>query len=234
MDIWEANSISTAYTPHGCTKSGPYRCEGTECGDGDERYSGVCDKDGCDFNSYRFGEKEFYGPGMTVDTKKKFTVVTQFITDDNTANGKLVEIRRIYVQGGKVIQNTASKVDGVEGDSITDEFCDQAKTAFGDNNDYKKKGGLAPMDKALTNGMVLVMSVWDDHAAHMLWLDSSYPLDKDPSEPGVARGTCPTDSGVPAEIEASAPKSTVTFSKIRTGDLNSTYPNKLARKVRRS
>jgi cellulose 1,4-beta-cellobiosidase len=28
MDIWEANSISEAYTAHPCTMSGPLRCEG--------------------------------------------------------------------------------------------------------------------------------------------------------------------------------------------------------------
>ena len=50
MDIWEANSISTAYTPHPCTGTGITACTGTQCGDGDQRYDGVCDKDGCDFN----------------------------------------------------------------------------------------------------------------------------------------------------------------------------------------
>ena len=50
MDIWEANSISTAYTPHPCKGTGLTACEGTACGDGEERYSGNCDKDGCDFN----------------------------------------------------------------------------------------------------------------------------------------------------------------------------------------
>ena len=36
-----------------------YRCEGTECGDNasDERYDGVCDKDGCDFANYRLGDQ---------------------------------------------------------------------------------------------------------------------------------------------------------------------------------
>ena len=35
-----------------------YRCEGTEFGDNwsDERYDGICDKDGCDFNSWRLGD----------------------------------------------------------------------------------------------------------------------------------------------------------------------------------
>jgi cellulose 1,4-beta-cellobiosidase len=50
MDIWEANSIASAYTPHPCSKNGLYACEGTDCGDGDDRYSSVCDKDGCDLN----------------------------------------------------------------------------------------------------------------------------------------------------------------------------------------
>ena len=44
LDIWEANSISTAYTNHPCDTTGPCRCEGLECGAADDRYSGVCDK----------------------------------------------------------------------------------------------------------------------------------------------------------------------------------------------
>jgi uncharacterized protein YheU (UPF0270 family) len=39
----------------------------------------------------RKGE-EFYGPGMTVDSKSKMTVVTQFITSDGTDSGALSEI----------------------------------------------------------------------------------------------------------------------------------------------
>ena len=35
----------------------------------------------------------------------------------------------------------------------------------------------------MENGYVLVMSEWDDGAAHMLWLDSNYPPDADPSKP---------------------------------------------------
>ena len=33
-----------------------------------------------------------------MDSSKKMTVVTQFITDDGTDSGDLVEIRRLYVQ----------------------------------------------------------------------------------------------------------------------------------------
>merc|ERR1712200_222348 len=69
--------------------------------------------------------------------------------------------------------------------------------AFGDPDDFGEKGGLKAMGESLRRGHVLVMSMWDDHDANMLWLDSDYPLDKDPSIPGVNRGPCPTDSGDP-------------------------------------
>ncbi|KAF9554464.1 cellobiohydrolase I [Agrocybe pediades] len=224
MDVWEANNNAAAFTPHPCTVTEQTRCEGDACGTTD-RYASVCDPDGCDFNSFRMGDKTFYGAGMTVDTTKKFTVVTQFITDDGTASGTLSEIRRIYVQDGKVIQNSNVNIPGIDSsiNSITSDFCDQQKTAFGDTTSFQDKGGLAGMSKGLADGMVLVLSVWDDHAVNMLWLDSDYPTDADPSTPGIARGTCSTSSGKPTDIETSEANASVTYSNIRFGDLNSTY-----------
>ncbi|KAG9076016.1 Exoglucanase 1 [Ceratobasidium sp. UAMH 11750] len=170
------------------------------------------------------GDKSFYGKGLTVDTSKKMTVITQFITDTNTASGKLVEIRRLYVQNGKVIQNSKTNIPGMDPyDSITDKFCSAQKTVFSDQNVYASKGGMATMDKSFSNGVVLVMSIWDDHAANMLWLDSSYPLDADPSAPGITRGTCATTSGKPTDVETNSPNASVTFSNIRFGDIGSTY-----------
>ncbi|KAG9218897.1 hypothetical protein CCMSSC00406_0000989 [Pleurotus cornucopiae] len=224
MDIWEANSMASAYTPHPCSVTGIRRCSGTECGDGDNRYGGVCDKDGCDFNSFRMGDKNFLGKGKTIDTTKKITVVTQFITDNGSATGKLSEIRRIYVQNGVVYQNSKTNIASLtDGNSITDTWCAAQKTAFGDTNSFASKGGLAKMGDAFANGMVLVMSVWDDHAANMLWLDSNYPTTKSASTPGVARGECATTSGVPADVESQSPNAQVTFSNIRTGPIGSTY-----------
>nr|ADB23428.1 CBH [Drepanopeziza brunnea f. sp. 'multigermtubi'] len=222
MDIWEANSVSTAYTPHPCNDPGQTRCTGTDCGVG-ARYSSVCDADGCDFNPYRMGVTDFYGEGKKIDTSAKMTVVTQFITDDNTDTGTLVDIRRFYVQNGVTFANPNSTVAGVTENSLTDSFCEAQKTAFGDNNIFKEKGGLAAMGESLGRGVVLVMSIWDDHAANMLWLDSSYPPTKDPSAPGVTRGTCAPTSGVPKDVEASSPDSSVTFSNIKWGPIGSTF-----------
>ena len=226
MDIWEANSISTAYTLHPCTSEGQTRCEGTDCGDRDQRYSGICDKDGCDFNPYRLGNTTFYGPNITIgiDTSKIFTVVTQFITTDGTDSGRLAEVRRIYVQDGEIIQNSKIQMPGVdETDSLTDGVCAAAKATFSDNNDFRTKGGMSKMGAALKRGMVLVLSLWDDHAANMLWLDSAYPLDKDLSQSGVSRGTCSRDSGKPTDVEANSPNAQVTYSNIKFGALGSTY-----------
>jgi len=227
MDIWEANKVSEAYTPHVCTVQGQTRCDGTQCGDGDNRYGGVCDKDGCDFNSYRMGVKNFYGPSNTIDTTKPITVVTQFITKDGSTGSDLAEVRRVWVQNGKVIHNSASNQPGLKAyDSVTDQFCADQKTLFGDKNDFQTKGGLKAMGAALDRGMVLVMSLWDDHEAQMLWLDSNYPVSGDASKPGVARGTCATTSGKPTDVESQFPDSSVKFSNVKWGDLNSTFTAK--------
>jgi cellulose 1,4-beta-cellobiosidase len=169
------------------------------------------------------GDTTFYGAGLTVDTSKVFTVVTQFITNDGSTTGTLSEIRRFYVQGGKVIPNSMSKITGVTGNSITDSFCAAQKTAFGDTNEFAVKGGLAKMSAAMSTGMVLVMSIWDDHTANMLWLDAPYPPTKDAGAAGVTRGTCSASSGAPADVEKNSPGASVTYSNIKWGPINSTY-----------
>lgn len=227
MDIWEANSISSAYTVHGCTTEGQHKCVDTECGDSSkgERYKGVCDKDGCDLNPYRVGVTDFFGPGsqFSVDTTKPFQIVTQFLTADNTTTGTLSEIRRVFVQNDKVIPHPMSKVDKLDKqhDSLSDEFCKAIKPAFEDTDDFTPKGGMDTMGKAMGRGMVLVMSLWDDHEANMLWLDSTDPPTK--TEQGGPRGTCATTSGVPADVEREHGDAHVKFSDIKVGEIGSTF-----------
>uniref|UniRef100_H3G7U3 cellulose 1,4-beta-cellobiosidase (non-reducing end) n=1 Tax=Phytophthora ramorum TaxID=164328 RepID=H3G7U3_PHYRM len=230
MDIWESNSVSNAYTTHPCSVTssagGSYRCESeTECGSGDSRYDGVCDKDGCDFNPYRMGNKTFFGPGsdFTIDTTKSFTVVTRFITDDGTATGSLSEITRFYVQNEVSYEMPYATWSGItDMNSLTDDQCSAAKTEFGDEDDHKAKGGLEQIGLAMKRGMVLTMSLWTDNAAYCLWLDSDYPVTADASEPGVARGTCATTTGIPDDVISEQADATVVFSNIRFGDIGTT------------
>ncbi|PMD18821.1 glycoside hydrolase family 7 protein [Hyaloscypha hepaticicola] len=79
------------------------------------------------------------------------------------------------------------------------------------------------MGAALKKDMVLVMPVWDDHTANMLWLDGPYPPTKDASAPGVARGSCSASSGVPSDVESHSPNASVIFSNIKWGPINSTF-----------
>ncbi|KAA1093111.1 hypothetical protein PGT21_025657 [Puccinia graminis f. sp. tritici] len=225
VDIWEANSVSQAFTPHSCKSPKPVICKGAACGNGDgDRYKAECDKDGCDFASYRWGAKDFYGPSKKVDTTKKFTVITQFITSDGTDTGPLSEIRRLYVQDGKTIKNEAVKIPGLAkpADSITQGFCDATKKATGDVNDFKAKGGMKSIDAALERGMVLVFSLWDDHMAKMNWLDSNYPPTKPVSAFGVARGTCDANAGDPDNVRAKFGDATVEFTEVKIGHIGST------------
>merc|ERR1711959_60929 len=225
MDIWEANSISSAYTAHSCSVTSHARCEGVQCGDNpSHRFDGMCDKNGCDIQPFRMGDKNFFGQGsnFAVDTSQKVTVVTQFITEDGTDTGALKEIRRHYRQGGKQINSPTLKVGSGSFDSITKEYCEAEVGLFKDKTNFLEKGGLKSMDAAMEHGMVLVLSLWDDHDANMLWLDSDYPTNQDPSTPGVARGTCSKSSGKPEDIEGQHADASVTSSNIRYGEIGST------------
>ena len=119
MDIWESNREATGFTHHPCSIESIYGCTGEDC-----TFDGVCDQWGCGFNPYALGEPKYYGPGpeFVIDTTKKFTVTTQFITNDNTASGSLIDIKRFYRQEDRVIENAvATATSGYEGlDSITD------------------------------------------------------------------------------------------------------------------
>jgi len=230
MDIWESNKHDQAFTPHTCKPDGYKRCEGTDCGDnGEDRYKGLCDKDGCDLNPYRAGNKTFWGPGsnFVVDSTKPVTVVTQFISSDGTDDGDLVEIKRFYVQNGKVIRQPFTNIPNLKGpqfNSLTDANCAAQKEAMGDKNDFAAKGGMKKMGEALKRGMVLVMSMWDDHYAYMLWLDSAYPLDKPVTQPGILRGPCATSSGRPKDVESKQASAHVMYYDIKYGAINSTFP----------
>jgi len=91
-----------------------------------------------DFNPYRLGVKDFYGKGKTVDTSKPFTVVTQFIGSGST----LSEIKRYYVQNGKVIENPQPTTPGITGNTITQEWCDaENKANKEDVYPFKDHGG---------------------------------------------------------------------------------------------
>jgi len=225
MDIWEANKMTSAYTPHVCSVNEATRCSGTDCGDnGADRYKGFCDKDGCDLNSYRAGNKTFYGPGMMIDTNSKYTVVTQFLTTTGDANGDLTEIKRFFVQNGKKYEEPMTNLPGLKAfSSLTDDTCAAQKEVMGDQNDFKKHGGMAQMGKSLAKGMVLAMSLWDDHYAHMLWLDSAYPLDQPVTKPGVLRGPCATSTGVPSDVESKQRDAHVVYSNLKLGAIGSTF-----------
>jgi cellulose 1,4-beta-cellobiosidase len=215
IDIWESNAYAFAFTPHACKNNRYHICETSGCGGtySEDRFAGGCDANGCDHNPYRMGNTDFYGKGMTVDTSRKFTVVSQF---------RPGRASMFFIQDGQKIEIPAPKWEGMPNSpDLTAEFCSAAPRIFGDRDRFEEVGGYAQLDAALQIPMVLVMSIWDDHYANMLWLDSIYPPEKE-GEPGAARGPCAQDSGVPAEVEAEFPNAKVIYSNIRFGPIGST------------
>merc|ERR1719419_1740288 len=83
---------------------------------------------------------------------------------------------------------------------------------------------MKAMGESMDRGQVLVMSLWDDHDVNMLWLDSDFPVDANPSDPGVSRGSCSRDSGDPTDMEANHGSATVKYFNIKIGPLGSTFP----------
>merc|ERR1711990_1088590 len=136
------------------------------------------------------------------------------------------EIRRHYVQNGKKIETPDLSVGSKTFNSISTEFCEAEVGLFKDNTNFLQKGGLKSMDAAMEHGMVLVMSLWDDHFANMLWLDSTYPTDS--TDPTNYRGSCSIDSGLPADVEVDAADSNVIFSNIRYGHMDQTTQHQFA------
>jgi cellulose 1,4-beta-cellobiosidase len=119
-----------------------------------------------------------------------------------------------------LIPTPATTQAGLSGNSITPAYCTAEGTVFNDTS-FETKGGFSSMNAAFSQGMVLVLSLWDDYYANMLWLDSTYPVGG--TAAGDARGTCPTTSGVPATVEAASPNANVIYSNIKFGSINSTW-----------
>lgn len=202
MDIWEGNARATGYTPHACNTTGLYECTSEEeCGLED----GICDKWGCGFNPYALGAEDFYGYHKKVNSKQPITVVTQFLTDDETPSGTMTEIRRLYIQHGRLIHNARVQYNNQTIDSLTENYCAASAPWYGE------RGGMAQMGDAIGRGMVLAMSIWNDQTGNMTWLD------------GGDSGPCNSTEGNPAFIERTSPGTSVTFSAIKWGDIGSTY-----------
>lgn len=215
MDILESNKHAMAFTAHPCSISSVTTCRNdSTCGLGPYRFSGYCDRNGADYNSYRVGKKALYGAGaeFSVDTRSPFTVITQFWTHDNTSSGDLVRIVRYVEQNGKQVYIG----------ELSDKIVSEIKTSFGETNHFQKLGGMKTMGESFARKMVLTVSLWDDEATQMQWLDSTYGG----SGPGTARGPCPNPPRPFEESRKANENAFVTYSQLEVRSLSTTPPPK--------
>lgn len=136
FDFWEANNHSNLVTSHACDTTGQFKSGNSKC-----------DSNGCGYNPY-WDDKKFYGAGASnaIDTSKKFTVITQFVTEGSS----LSEVRRKYVQNGKTFDSPGG---------LDARRCN--------NTNYP----LSQMGKSFDKGHAIVWALWDSSSG-MAWLDS--------------------------------------------------------------
>jgi len=218
VNLWEANRNATAMTAHACKTKKQTRCEGDACG-------ASCDGSGCQFNPFQLGSGDFYGPGAAgLDTTRPLTVVTQFLTSDGTDTGDLVEIRRFYSQEYDVIQNANASVQRfprIKGNSITDTFCKRYAEATGRGDFFEGKASyLEELGDALERGMVLVLSLQDEPATNLNWLDSSPRPNKVTAKNDIMEGPC---FGRPRDVRSEHPEASVQYSNFRFGAIGHTW-----------
>jgi len=222
MDLWEANRRTAAFTAHPCQLPdggdvlGNYVCEGAACNSGSAEGEGVCDGIGCDVNPYRNGLTEFYNRhDAEVSSAKPITVTTQF----HAAGGKLLEVKRKYIQDGEVVEIPLTKWGSMSiNTSLTDEYCQAESQNFSHapaTSFISKHGGIQSQGKSLARGNVLAISLWSDDSSHMLWLDGTM---NEAKSAGDVRGPCGTEDNSNGLEGAS-----VTFSNFRFGDIGTTF-----------
>merc|ERR1712185_774846 len=127
---------------------------GADCSSDEDRFSGMCDRNGCNIQPHMLGTHDFFGPGsdFQIDSTKPVTVTTQFITNDGTDHGKLTEVRQFYQQDGKIIEHPSYTVNGKQHNTITDDFCADWVAVTQDGTNFLEKGGLDAVEKAIDAG----------------------------------------------------------------------------------
>lgn len=220
MDISETNAHATAFTPHsasiyGKPMRGVYPClNDKDCGRGNNRFLGVADMNGADYNPYRLGDRTLYGKGsqFRVNSEKPYRAITQFITQDGTDNTDIVMMRRIYEQDGKVI----------DGGFLTSEVIQRHKTEYNEPNTFELHGGWKTMTESFksSNKMTFVISLWDDESTGMNWLDATTGTGS-----GSVRGPCDAAKGKDvATLRRTVPNSQYTLSNLQVRAITN-YPS---------
>ena len=216
-DVWEANSRAMSIALHPCSIQGVKACTNpVDCGDGPNRFKGVCDKSGASYNPFREGRRKVYGVGseFEIDTTKPIRVRTQFISDSKT--GLVTKVRQLLEQNKKVV--TSAELD----DAI---IFAQAKK-YEEPDHFHELGGFKTMTESLARKHVLILSLWDDTSVQMRWLDSIYPVGS--TKPGDFRGPCSNEDTSPSTLRKKFPKNKVVYSDIRLDDLDSSSTSSLS------
>ncbi|KAJ3992226.1 concanavalin A-like lectin/glucanase domain-containing protein [Lentinula boryana] len=135
MDIWEANSLSAAVTPHPCTVTEQTSCTGSTCSSPNSTAGEILLSMVREWLSTP-PNPSLSSPSLSPRTTSPLVRFLPFAV--STSNGV-------------VIQNSETNIPGITAtNEITTQFCEEQKTAFGDIETFDQMGGLAGMGTAFT------------------------------------------------------------------------------------
>lgn len=157
-----ASASSSYYTP--CNRDSELGKERKECDKmGDGGYDmGLSDKDECDMDECNMDEVDIDEPDIDrqpyhmaepkTSRGPSIDVMSKFITDTGSDDGSLVEIKRLYMQHGKVIGSQVVTVIGKEDTDAKDNSRSDKQVLFGDLHFYPSGHNVFENEAIISSG----------------------------------------------------------------------------------
>lgn len=94
---------------------------------------------------------------------------------------------------------------------MTEDFCKKSLAAHNEPEYFFDHGGMKKFGGAVSRGMTMVLSFWDDMQSNMNWLDSH------------GRGVCDPSLGDPKRLREKHPDAKFGIRHVRWGDIGTTH-----------
>lgn len=158
--LWEGNLESTDYHWSPCLPPWYHKCDDDKC-------ATRCFAFGCRWNPNGNKMKPFYGPGPTntIDSKKPFSVVTQFFIQQTPKAACILKTRATYyIQDGKIFRSAPSdyRPNGALFNTMNKQFCKKMASDFKWGKRWKRAGTWWQRGRGNMYKMVPVFSIFRD------------------------------------------------------------------------
>ena len=183
----------------------------------------ICDKHGCDVNSFYMGGQTFLCVGITVRTSPTPSSIMSRPRTTSSPDPRATSAASTSGTTGHRQANT--NIPSMDAsNSINYSFCRAEGTSFCNTKPFEKLGSIPITGNAFDQGMVVVASFWEDYDPNMLWPGSDYLTDTKSSQPGRSWALpCLPISGILADIRLQKSGATVILFSVEFDLIRLTY-----------